>query len=310
MSAAAARRRAVLVAVAAALLGEGCGNPDAPRIQTAAPSASWERIAASLPDRADPESPNACGRGGVDCIEAVVAEMDRRFQVLAANCDHNAPFALMYLRVTEGVAATGSSDFEDPPFLNHRDAIFADLYFGAYDAWAAGEDEEVPEAWRIAFDAAGAREVSVLGDMMLGMNAHISRDLPFALVRTGLRTPAGLGARGDYDRVNALLGTVQDPMIAEQSELFDPSLLESSLPVLEVSGESFGELMSRWRTEAFENARRLIAAGPDQRREIGAEIEQAAAGRARVIEALSSNLVLGPGTEDRDAYCEAREARA
>jgi hypothetical protein len=243
--------------------------------------------------------------------------MDRRLATLAAACDHNAPFALMYLRVTEGVSTAPGDErggdavrpevrFRDPAYLNHLDAVFATLYFDAIDAWRLGDREAVPEAWRIAFEAAAERRVSGLGDILLGMNAHISRDLPFALERSGLRTADGRSGKADFDRVNSLLGDVQEPMLREQSRRFDPGIADTTLPALDIGAPSFAELMTRWRTEAFANGRRLIEAPPSERDAVAAEIESAGAGRARLIEALTSNLVLGPGADERREYCEER----
>jgi Family of unknown function (DUF5995) len=288
-----------------ALLTGGCGEDE---VSPPAPGASggqrWESIVGAMPDRLEPGSANVCGRGGAGCIAAVVDEMNRRLQELATACDHNAPFALMYLRVTEAVGITGAQRFRDHSYLNHLDAVFADLYFTAFDAWRSGDRDAVPEAWRIAFEAADEREASGLGDMLLGMNAHISRDLPFALARTGLRTPDGRSAEADFDRVNTLLADVQAPMIEEQTTRFDPGIGRATLPVLTVDAETIGRLLTRWRTEAWENAERLILLQGDARERLGEQIEEAAAGRARLIETLTSNLVLGPGADERDDYCE------
>jgi hypothetical protein len=291
--------------VVLAMFAGGCSSgSQGPGPDPGRGSARWIRIVATLPDRLDSRSSTACGSGSRACLDAVVDEMRRRFEILARACDHKAPFALMYLRVTEGVGNTGAGRFRDPDYLNHLDAIFATLYFDAFDAWIAGRD--VPEAWAVAFASADARRTSTLGDLLLGMNAHISRDLPFALERAGLTTPSGRSARSDFDRVNALLGDVSAPMLREQSERFDPGVERATLPVLDLDADGLALLLARWRTEAWGNARRLVAARGAEHSRIAAAIEQAAAGRARLIEALMSNLVLGPSTEERDRYCERR----
>ena len=166
---------------------------------------AWNALMRTMPAVEDPDSSNACGVGSSTCIEDVVAEMTRRFDVLAARCSHEAPFADMYLRVTEAVGSQGASRFRDRQYLNHLDAVFANLYFTAYDNWQAGRTKLVPEAWRIAFTEADRQTVTTLGDMLLGMNAHISRDLPFALARTGLREPDGRSGQADFNRVDGLL---------------------------------------------------------------------------------------------------------
>lgn len=270
-------------------------------------SEQWMRVVATLPDRVEPTSRNPCGRGSPACIDTVMAEMQRRLDVLAAECDHNAPFALMYLRVTEGAGKNTARRFSDRAYLNHLDATFAELYFDAFDAWRAGDEESVPEAWQTTFNAADDRVVNGLGDMLLGMNAHISRDLPFALERAGLVDSTGASARADFDAVNALLIDVQEPIIEEESARFDRGIGDATLPALEVDAESIGELISQWRSEAWANAKRLITTEGAEREAIISGIEEAAAGRARLIEALTSNLVIGPDATERASYCEARD---
>jgi hypothetical protein len=142
--------------------------------------------------------------------------------------------------------------------------------------------------------------------MLLGMNAHISRDLPYAVEEVGLRDTRGKSAERDFDAVNSLLEEVQGPILAEESDRFDPGIEEATLPALEIDAASIGELLARWRSEAFVNGQRLLAAEGSERDAVAEEIDEAAAGRARLIEALTSNLVIGPGAEDRGRFCEER----
>jgi hypothetical protein len=298
-----------LVGLTLALSGCGGNNPALERIDRG--GERWQAMERSLPAVADPASPNVCGRGVPACLDEVTAEMNRRLNRLSAACHHSAAFALMYLRVTEGVDAPGAVRFHDRRYLNHLDAVFARLYFQAFDAWRAGRGEKVPEAWRIAFEAADERQVAGIGDMMLGMNAHISRDLPFALLATGLETPSGSSGERDFERVNSLLGDVQGSMIREAARRFDATIATSTLPLSRGASSSVAELMARWRSEAWHNAERLIAAPNDAARaRIAGQIETAAAGRARLLVALSSNLVVGPGAASRLNHCRAQRESA
>jgi hypothetical protein len=299
--------RSVLAGLIAALLVAGCGPASViPPVQTAG-EAAWTAAISSMPAVANPVSKNVCGRGSRACIDAVVAEMTRRFDALDATCSHEAPFALLYLQVTRGVDIQGATRFHSPAYLNHLDAEFASLYFRAYDNWQAGRTGEVPEAWRIAFRASDRGTVSVLGDILLGMNAHISRDLPFALARTGLREPTGLSGEADFNRVNALLGSVTPASLADEAKRYDPSITNSVLAPARLYPVSLQQLLSAWRTDSWKNAERLIAArDPAQRAAVAGSIERGAAGRARLIAAVTSNLVTGPSAAARDAYCRRR----
>jgi Family of unknown function (DUF5995) len=307
----------VLVAVAAGLGAAGCGGSggqgDArPRFAAIDQGGEgWNALQPTLQPRFDQGASNPCVRGARTCVPLVVAEMRRRLDVLARRCSHLAPFALMYLDVTAGVdeAQRRGERFRDLPYLAHLDAVFAGYYFRAFDAWRDGRDRDVPAAWRLAFEAGARGVVSGIGDLMLGMNAHISRDLPFALEASGLRGTDGQSALPDFNAVNALLNRTAGPMIDEQARRFDPSVKSFTAPVLGISSLDLGALLGIWRTEAYRNAQKLIAAPtPAARRRVAAAIEANAAQRARLIQVATSYAVLGGSTAARDRFCARRSA--
>lgn len=296
-----------LVPLGAALALVGCGPTvvHPPRLDNG--DAAWKALIGTTPAVVTATSTNACGVGSPACIRDVVAEMTRRYDVLAARCSHEAPFALTYLRVTQAVERPGTRRFQSREYLNHLDAVFANLYFSAYDNWQAGRMQLVPEAWRTAFDAADRETVSTLGDILLGMNAHISRDLPFALARAGLHEPDGRSGRADFISVNGLLGDVTSGMLREQAARFDPTLTSTVLPAIQLDPSNLQQLLTAWRSEAWRNAERLLATRtPAQHARVARTIELGAAGRARLIASLTSNLVIGPAAKQRNAYCERR----
>jgi hypothetical protein len=296
--------RALLAASAAFALA-GCGPAVVTPPSLISGDASWQALIRTMPSVAATTSTNVCGVGSSACIRDVVAEMTRRYDRLAARCSHEAPFALMYLRVTQAVESQGARRFQSSQYLNHLDAVFANLYFSAYNNWRAGRKRLVPEAWRIAFDAADHETVTALGDMLLGMNAHISRDLPFALARAGLVEPDGANGQADFNSVNGLLGDVTSSMLREEANRFDPTLTSAVLPAIQLGPANLQQVLSAWRSEAWRNAERLLAARtPAGRAQVARTIELGAAGRARLIQSLTSDLVIGPDAAQRDAYCE------
>ena len=96
------------------------------------------------------------------------------------------------------------------------------------------------------------------------MNAHISRDLPFALARTGLREPDGQSGQADFNRVNGLLGGVTPGMLHEESAHFDPTLTSTVLPATQLDPSKLQQLLSAWRGEASAK-RRATARGANAR---------------------------------------------
>ena len=63
------------------------------------------------------------------------------------------------------------------------------------------------------------------------MNAHINRDLPFALASMGLVHADGASRKPDHDKVNEILGRVmRGGVLEEAAERFDPSIRNSDVP--------------------------------------------------------------------------------
>ena len=166
------------------------------------PFVGWSALLPGLSLPYDVTSPDDCIAGRVQCVNRVIREMTRQFEPLASSCDHDAIFSLTYLRVTEEYRRTVEDPtfFDDTPFVNHEDVVFAGYYFAAFDAWQDGQTAFVPPAWRVAFDAARDRAVSANGNLLLGINAHVQRDLPFVLYSIGLVGPDGQPETGPRSR--------------------------------------------------------------------------------------------------------------
>jgi Family of unknown function (DUF5995) len=272
------------------------------------PFVEWTSLLPGLVDEYTPTSENDCVAGRERCVDAVIREMTKRYEPLADACDHDAIFALSYLRTTEEYKRTSAEAdfFEDRPFVNHEDVVFAKLYFDARDSWRKGQVADVPEAWRIAFDAARERRVSAAGDLYLGINAHVQRDLPFALYRIGLVKPDGTSRKHDHDRVNVFLNRVTDGLIAEIAQRFDPTVDDSNLPGWADDTALF-QSIAAWRELAWRNAERLATAPTDAARAIVADqIESAAAQSARTLVLATQYPPLLGGSAARDAYCAAQ----
>ena len=264
----------------------------------------WPTLLPAFATRYAPSSADDCVAGRIQCVDAVLRQMNRRFDPLAASCDHDAIFALAYLRTTEEYrrAVQEPGFFTDPAFINHEDAVFAAFYFAAYDAWHSGAQASVPAAWRIAFDAAAKREVTASGNLSLGINAHIQRDLPFVLAAIGLVKPDGSSRKPDHDKVNEFLNRVSDGLIAEIARRFDPTIDDGNLPT-EADDLAIFQLIPTWRETAWRNAERLAAARTDaDRARVAAEIEAYAASQAHLLRE-PARYPPGMGSAARDAFC-------
>jgi len=232
----------------------------------------------------------------------VIREMYRRWQPLDESCDHRGVFALTYLRTTEEFLRTVEGDpsfFSDLPWVNHLDAVFAELYFRAYDAWESGG--AVPPAWRIAFETAASPDEQGTGDLLLGMNAHINRDLPFTLAHVGLVRDDGGSRKPDHDKVNQFLDRVIDPLQIELARLYDPLFGYEDAEPSPLDEIGALQMVRSFRENAWRNAERLLNARTDaERAQVAASIEAEAEATARMIQAANTVPGYGPS---RDAYC-------
>src|SRR4051794_18296063 len=146
-------------------------------------------------------------------VVANVVERLRAVEASAQASDGIVCFARLYREVTESVAAElASSTFANAAFLEQLDVAFAGFFFAALDALDR-DPGVVPPAWAPLFAARSRRGIAPLQFAFAGMNAHINRDLPIALVATceelGLELRADSPEHADYVRVNALLARVE-----------------------------------------------------------------------------------------------------
>ena len=226
------------------------------------------------------------------CVDRLIVEMQQGVDRLG--CDHGAPFAHLYERTTEGIrAALQSGAFTDRPLWNQVTTAFGRYYLDAAQAWRDGQRARVPRAWRIAFTAARDGRVVTLGDVFLGINAHINRDLAYVYARFGVRNHA------DHLVVNDVLANVQPSVLPELIARYDPTLLtqQSGDPALSLD-------LVAWRERAWRNAERLrTAPSRPARRRVAARIERHASTMARRIRAAFP-ATAGEAAA-RDAHCDA-----
>jgi hypothetical protein len=141
-------------------------------------------------------------------VPAVIERL-RAIDAAVAERDGVAWFTKLYLQVTEGVAeALVPGTFRDPDFVARLDVVFAGLYFSALREWLT-RPERAPRAWVPLFSCRRRRRVAPIQFALAGMNAHVNRDLPVALVTVcrerGIDLERAKGQHADYVRVNPLL---------------------------------------------------------------------------------------------------------
>jgi Family of unknown function (DUF5995) len=119
-------------------------------------------------------------------------------------------FLRLYRAVTEAVeqAVRPGGAYADPRFVRWLDVVFANFFFRALRDATAGRSG-VPRAWRPLIEARARPGVLPIQFALAGMNAHINRDLPHALVQTWAALDLEPGRAGpqhdDFTRLNLLL---------------------------------------------------------------------------------------------------------
>jgi hypothetical protein len=267
------------------------------------PITDWSTVLPGLAAPYTPDDPNnICNAGNPQCVQSVAREMSKRLQPLSDTCSHSALFSLLYLDVTHHIydAVTTPGYFQVPGVISHEDALFASYYFNAFDNYSKGDLADTPYAWQVAFNAAAARSEQGIGNLLLGMNAHINRDLPFVLYRMGLFNSDGTSRKPDHDKVNSVLYAAYDEAVTEGAKRFDPSLAQYEGTTNDDSGI---QTVIAWREEAWRNAEALASARDDTARAaIAQRIEQSANAEANLLAAAYANPP-GQTSASRDAYC-------
>lgn len=203
--------------------------------------------------------------------------------------DRRAIFLTCYLMMTRNMidhARTGG--FGDAPWMSALLYRFIEYYFDALDAHTKAPTA-APAAWQRAFDAAREPDLHVLQNLMLGVNAHISYDLVFALTDVmqsdwaAADEPCRQCRYADYGIVNRVicltLDAVQDGVVERYS------------PAMDWVDRGFGRfdewaterMIARWREDSWRSALALLAAPAADQPTLRAEVEARAVRRAEAI---------------------------
>ncbi|HXN86418.1 MAG TPA: DUF5995 family protein [Candidatus Binataceae bacterium] len=122
-------------------------------------------------------------------------------------------FNYLYLVTTKAVYATSIAQdgFVDPVWISRLDVLFANMYFDAVRD--ADAPELAPPAWRPLLRDRMRPRIARLQFALAGMNAHIDRDLVFALLeiyhQDGAAPNRESAHYADFIRIDTILKDVQ-----------------------------------------------------------------------------------------------------
>jgi hypothetical protein len=285
------------VAAAVVAVASGGAGPTLP---------TWAEVAPGLTAKLDPRSSNPCQRGDLSCLDVIVAELQRREAMLG--CGHAAVFDDLTLETTEQIrAAAAVGLFKSPRKIAHFDAWFVRLYFQAQDDWRAGRVAKVPDSWQIAYREADKRSVHGIGDVLLGMNAHITRDLALA-ASTGY-TDAGYAMDPDFLLVNRIIQRLAASALRDVAARYDKTLSTARIPTV-LGPFNLGEVTANWRAEAWRDGAALRHSPRSRLAYLERSIELLAASRAKAIVAATSYVPLVQSSASRDSYCASHHTAA
>lgn len=181
---------------------------------------------------------------GLRCVEEhLVAAADRRAIFASV-------YALTTLRVAESIDA---NEYTNTDWMKSYQTEFANHYRKALNAYVTQQRSQVPNAWLVAFDAAASGQTLIIQDALLGMNAHINYDLPFAIEKVKL-SPNTTSRYLDHTHVNVVLNEVGDEIVAALGSIYGANYaaLDAALGPADELFLAFG--MATARQNAWNNA--------------------------------------------------------
>jgi hypothetical protein len=287
-------------AFASALLGANtaAAGDDRPQADNYIP---WPSV---LPGRevgpaGPPQGLQGCPRLRLWCVTRLRGRLREEYRVNDESCDHRVIFSLGYLKITSEIRRRLRAH---ETFAHRRWFIgvvqgFSNLYFETQRSYDRGA--EVPESWRIYFDAMDSGDFNAGQDLLLASNAHTNHDLPYAYAAAGLLTKDRASRKSDHDAVNDVNATVYRDIAEAYGERYDPFFATPNL-LYPYDQLSFSQLVQGWRENAWRQAERLVEARSEaELQRVQQDIEETSAAHARLI-----TLGAQPGhREVRDSYC-------
>ena len=157
-------------------------------------------------------------------FDDVLGSLGRLQQIFYEQRDRRAVFVSAYLVITTAVKARVlSKSFADNEWVMRYDIAFANQYRIALLAYERGDSAGLPEAWRIAFDAARHNDALIIQDLMLGINAHVNHDLPFTLSAVSI-DPDRQQRFEDHTTVNETLQAAMGELENRIEAMYAPGL--------------------------------------------------------------------------------------
>ncbi len=134
-------------------------------------------------------------------VAAGLAALDRRFR---ETHDLRGLFVMAYVATTGTITEWIQRGlFRDNRAMARYVIAFANEYRRALVGAVTGNRSSIAVAWQLSFDACEQR-LGILPCLMSGINAHMNRDLPYAVIKAGIDINC-TGCYEDYVRIDEVL---------------------------------------------------------------------------------------------------------
>lgn len=218
----------------------------------------------------------------------LMAKMQAQIHVWEQADDDRVIFLKCYSMMTGNMLQTVSDNgFHDGVWVTELTHRFADYYF---DALQGFENNGRPPVWTTTFETAQHKNVNVMQNLLLGINAHICYDLIFALVDSIHDEWKGLSEENrkhryqDYCTVNDVIGMTVDAVQDEVVEAYSRFMIAVDYAFGRLDEWMIHTLIKRWRDQVWDQSMAYMSASPDERPALKQQYTEQAEQRSRAIQ--------------------------
>jgi Family of unknown function (DUF5995) len=197
---------------------------------------------------------------------AIGATAEELRTIARSATDASGYFPAMYSCVTDRIAASiERGEFDDGARMDEFACTFASYY-----TRARHREVPRPRCWRASWAVAGDGGLLIVQHLLLGINAHVNYDLPFAVVAVADKSGQSLeSVRRDFEAVNDVLEDTCGEVLHRLDRVSRWTNEAASLG----GGGLFNFSLRRARRQAWEAAERVHRLDSDGRQRYAAALD-------------------------------------
>lgn len=170
----------------------------------------------------------------IQSIDDVIAALTTIVDQCEKNRDRSGYFAALYKRMTMAVkAGIVHGDFIDGSRMEKLDVTFALRYLNAYEAYH--KNSACSASWKHAFDGCINQSLTVIQQLILGINTHINLDLPIASAEVASGNKI-YDLEADFNHINNVISSLFDDVQKCLEEVWLPMRLLQRVAATQQTG--------------------------------------------------------------------------